>query len=95
MVIDILRFATKTYCLERQFCIEGSTNLPLVVSLSLTRKVPLLFSKLSSSLSESRRVILPKYHLVRLRQKTWDTWEQVGEGKKMYAGGREGMIKQG
>lgn len=36
---------------------------PLVVSLSRTRKVPLLFSRLSSSLSESRRVILPKYHL--------------------------------
>lgn len=37
--------------------------LPLVVSLSLTRNVPRLFCKFKRSLSESRRVIFPKYHL--------------------------------
>lgn len=36
---------------------------PLVVSLSLTRKVPRLFCRFRRSLSESRRVIFPKYHL--------------------------------
>lgn len=40
-------------------------------------------------------MILPKYHLVRSRErerknkKTWETREQVGEGKKMRVGGRE------
>lgn len=36
---------------------------PLVVSLSLTRNVPRLFCRFRRSLSESRRVIFPKYHL--------------------------------
>lgn len=36
---------------------------PFVVSLSRTRKVPRGFSGLSSSRSDSRRVIFPKYHL--------------------------------
>lgn len=34
-----------------------------MVSLSRTRKVPLGFSTLSSNRSDSRLVILPKYHL--------------------------------
>lgn len=37
--------------------------IPFVVSLSRTRKVPLGFSALSSNRSDSRLVILPKYHL--------------------------------
>lgn len=36
---------------------------PFVVSLSLTRKVPRRFCGFKRSLSESRRVIFPKYHL--------------------------------
>lgn len=52
--------------------VGGAWSSPLVVSLSLTRNVPLLFSKLSSSLSESRRVILPKYHLI------WSNREGTG-----------------
>lgn len=42
---------------------QTCSGIPFVVSLSLTRKVPLGFSALSSSLSDSRLVILPKYHL--------------------------------
>lgn len=42
---------------------------PLVVSLSLTRKVPLLLSKLKRRRSESLRVIFPRYHLKRDRDK--------------------------
>lgn len=37
--------------------------IPFVVSLSRTRKVPLGFSTLSNNRSDSRLVILPKYHL--------------------------------
>lgn len=44
------------------------SGIPFVVSLSLTRKVPLGFSALSSRRSDSRLVILPKYHLGRERQ---------------------------
>lgn len=43
--------------------IHMSGLLPLVVSLSLTKNVPRLFCKFKRSLSESRRVIFPKYHL--------------------------------
>lgn len=46
---------------------------PLVVSLSLTRKVPRLFCRFRRSLSESRRVIFPKYHLPK-----WATENQCG-----------------
>ena len=42
---------------------QASALSPLVVSLSLTRKVPRLFCRFRRSLSESRRVIFPKYHL--------------------------------
>lgn len=42
---------------------QASVLLPLVVSLSLTRKVPRLFCRFKRSRSESRRVIFPKYHL--------------------------------
>lgn len=58
---------TKSFRYFTLFQFQLWFNLPLVVSLSRTRKVPLLFSKLSSSLSESRRVILPKYHLVEVK----------------------------
>lgn len=52
---------------------------PLVVSLSRTRNVPLRFSKLSRSLSESRRVILPKYHLEEFEKET-----NVGHGRQKW-----------
>lgn len=63
---------------------DGLTLLPLDVSLSLTRKVPLLFSKCSSILSESRRVILPKYHLVKSKEKGQkDTKAQICDEEKL------------
>lgn len=46
---------------------------PFVVSLSRTRKVPRGFSGLSSSRSDSRRVIFPKYHL----------WEQAAGSQSL------------
>lgn len=61
-------------------------HLPLVVSLSRTRKVPLLFSKLSSSLSESRRVILPKYHLLEV-QREKNMQDKIGEEEEEEEGG--------
>lgn len=47
---------------------------PLVVSLSLTKKVPRLFWGLRRSLSESRRVIFPKYHLPK-----WATESEISD----------------
>lgn len=45
---------------------------PLVVSLSRTKKVPRLFWRFKRSLSESRRVIFPKYHLPK-----WATQNEI------------------
>lgn len=53
---------------------QTSVLLPLVVSLSLTRKVPRLFCKFKRSLSESRRVIFPKYHLPK-----WATENEISK----------------
>lgn len=47
---------------------------PLVVSLSLTKKVPRLFCRFKRSLSESRRVIFPKYHLPK-----WATQNKISQ----------------
>lgn len=46
-------------------CCFAGADLPLVVSLSRTRKVPRWFPGISSSLSASLRPIFPKYHLWR------------------------------
>lgn len=53
---------------------QKSALSPLVVSLSLTKKVPRLFCKFKRSLSESRRVIFPKYHLPK-----WATENEISE----------------
>lgn len=65
---------------------------PLVVSLSRTRNVPLRFSRLSRSLSESRRVILPKYHLVEFdrRDKCGTRKTKAGMGRRVEGCGSEG-----
>lgn len=53
---------------------QTSALSPLVVSLSLTKKVPRLFCKFKRSLSESRRVIFPKYHLPK-----WATENEISK----------------
>lgn len=69
----------------------------MVVSLSRTRKVPLLFSKLSSNLSESRRVIFPKYHLMEAREKKKNRTHgsRLVRGREDGVGNREGTTELG
>lgn len=46
---------------------DRDTHIPLVVSLSLTKKIPRWFPGFKSSLSASFLPILPKYHLENLK----------------------------